>query len=362
MKKIAVVMAGGSGPKFWPRSTEKKPKQFLHLIGEGTMIQNTVFRLLPIFAPEDIYIVTYQSLAEIAEDQLPNIPKENIIVEPFGRNTAPCIALTATALSERIDPDTVMMVFPSDHVIFNVREFHQSLEIAANIASERNDIVTIGITPTRPVSAFGYIQVREGAGDLGKYYETGVHFTNTFAEKPDLATAKRFIDSGDFLWNSGIFVWKVETFWNAFELYLPEHAHLFKLLNKHIGKYSFKGVVEYIYRQMESVSVDYAILEKANNVLVVESTFSWSDLGNWDELFRLSLKDARNNFVEGDVIAINSTNCFISSNNRFVGAIGVNDLIVIDSEDSLLICRRGSSEDVNELVDYMKRKQIKMFL
>jgi len=273
-----------------------------------------------------------------------------------------CLALTATAISGQCDDDTILFAFPSDHVIFNVREFQQSLETACNVAYETKGIVTIGITPTRPEPSFGYIQVNDNDDGIEDFYEQGVRRTTTFAEKPDTATAERFIETGDFLWNSGIFVWRNDTFWQAFEKYLPEHHRLFKLLNKHIGKYSFKGVVEYIYRQMEAVSVDYAILEKADNVFVVESTFSWSDLGTWDELLRLSMKDARNNLIEGDVIAINTTNCMVSANNRLIGIVGTSDLIVIDSEDALMICRRGHSEDVRELVDFMKRKQIKMFL
>lgn len=363
MKKIAVIMAGGQGIKIWPKSTEKYPKQFHHLIGEGTMIQNTVSRLLPLFAPEEIFIVIQSELKQFIIDQLPLVPEENIIIEPFARHTAPCLALTATQLYERFDLDTVMYAFPSDHVIRNVREFHNSLETAGNFAYSNKGLVTIGITPTRPEPGYGYIQVIDGEeSEIKEFYGQGVRCTRTFAEKPDVETAKRFIDSGDFLWNSGIFVWRLDTFWDEFRKFLPEHYPLFRLLRKYIAKDQYKDTLENIYRQMQSESIDYAILEKSELVYVVESSFSWSDLGNWDELYRLSLKDARNNFMEGDVIAINAKNCLVSANDKLIGIVGVENLIVIDTDEALLICKRKKSDEVKDLVDLLKRKQINKFL
>mgnify|MGYP000530727687 CR=1 FL=1 len=360
-KKIAVVMAGGVGPRFWPRSTEKLPKQFIHLIGEGTMLQNTVSRLLPIFHQEDIYIVTFESYLKYVEEQLPYIPTENIILEPFGKNTAPCLALTLTSIGEKYSNDTILCAFPSDHIIYNIREFHHSLELAEQIAFDRKGIVTIGITPTRPEPSFGYVQIKEDRNDLGSFYDDGIRLTTTFAEKPDYETARRFVESGDFLWNSGIFIWRIDTFWESFSHYMPEHYRLFKLLNKHIGLDSYKGVVEHIYRQMQSQSIDYGILEKADNVYVVQSAFTWSDLGNWDELYRLSMKDGRDNVIEGDVVTINTSRSLILSNGKLIGTVGVDNLIVIDSDDGLLICQRGHSEDIIEIVDFMRRKHINKF-
>lgn len=362
MKKIALIMAGGLAYRFWPRSTDKLPKQFIHLIGEGTLIQNTVMRLIPYFNIDEIYIITSEQYADVIENQLPLIPKENIILEPLSRNTSACIALAATLLSNKLDDDTIIMAFPSDHVIYNVREFHQSLDIAANIALETKGIVTIGITPSRPETAYGYIQFKNEPVGLDKYYEQGARYCTTFAEKPDVATAKRFVDSGDFLWNSGIFIWRKGTFLESCRKYLPEHYNLFEQLKKHIGKASYFGAVDYIYKQLQSVSVDYAILEKADNVYVIASTFNWSDLGTWDELYRLSRKDGRNNFIEGDVITVNSSNCFVNSNGKLIAMVGVDNLIVVDSDDAMLICRRNHSEDVKEIVDYLKRKNINKYL
>jgi mannose-1-phosphate guanylyltransferase len=362
MKKIAIIMAGGMGERFWPRSTEKKPKQFLHLIGEGTMIQNTVMRLMPLFKPEEIFIVALESVAEIIYDQLPAIPKENVILEPFLKNTAPCIALTCTQLSDVIDDDTVIHALPADHVIHNVREFHQSLELAAKVASDRDGIVIIGVMPTRPEPNYGYVQIRNDHMDLADLYEKGVRYSTTFAEKPDVETALRFINSGDFLWNSGIFTMKAGIFWDSLEKYLPEHFRLFKVMRKDFGKANFKNSKKNLYMQMQSESMDYGILEKADNVYVIESSFTWSDLGTWDELYRLSMKDARNNIIEGDVIPINTSNCLIISNGRLIGTAGIEDLIIIDSEKSLLVCKKGKSDSVTEIVDFMKRKNINKFL
>ena len=363
MNKIAVIMAGGQGLKIWPRSTDKKPKQFHHLIGEGTMIQNTVNRLMPLFKPEEIFVVAQTGLAKYVEEQLPLIPLENIINEPFARHTAPCLALTATELNERVSPDTVMYAFPSDHVIHNVREFHQSLETAGNLAYSEKGIVTIGITPTRPETGYGYVQIIEEAdSDLGEFYEQGARNTRTFAEKPDLDTAKRFIESGDFLWNSGIFILRFDTFWEDFRKFLPEHYALFRLLRKYTGKNGYDEALENIYKQMQSESMDYAVLEKSDHVFAVESSFSWSDLDNWDELYRLALKDGRNNVIEGDVIAINTRNCLVSANKKLIGVAGVDNLIVIDTDDALLICKRKQSDDVLDLVNTLKRKSINKFL
>lgn len=362
MNKVAVIMAGGSGARLWPRSTEKKPKQFIHLMGDGSMIQNTVSRLEPIFANEDIYIVTSGYLAEFCYDQLPHIPRENIICEPFPKNTAPCIALAATVIEKKYTQDTVMFTFPSDHVITNLREFHHSIETASKVALEKNRILSIGLSPTRPETAFGYIQIKAEPKDLGELYEEGVRYSSAFAEKPDSATAKRFIESGDFLWNSGIFIWRLDTFWDSFKKYLPEDSRLFNKLKKSVGEPNFNSLVEEIYRQIQSESIDYAIMEKAKNVFVVEASFGWSDLGNWDEIYRLSMKDGRNNVIEGDVISINTSNCLVSSYGKMIGIVGVDNLIVVESENSIVICRRGYSDDTKEIVDFLRRKQINKYL
>lgn len=362
MKTVALIMAGGLGAQFWPRSSERHPKQFIHLLGEGTMIQNTVARLAPLFDYEDIYIVAPASYSSMLRQQLPAIPVENLIKEPFGRNTAPCIALSAITLNQHFSGDTIMTVLPSDHIVHNVREFHHNIEISQQAAAELDGIVALGVKPSRPETRFGYVQVSDNPEYVGELFASGVRKAYSFAEKPDAATAHRFCDSGDFLWNTGIFSTTLDSFHSALHTYLPDHSALFDFIRQNLLKDNYPQILQDMYRQMRSVSVDYGIMEKANNVYVVEGTFGWSDVGTWDELYRLSMKDAKNNVIEGDVIAINSTNCLVSSSEKFIGIIGVEDLIVIDSEHAIVICKRGEAHNVKQLVDFMRRKQINRHL
>ncbi len=362
MKKTAVIMAGGYGARLWPRSREDKPKQFLHFDGEGTLIQNTVRRLMPFFDPEDIHVVANVSLKKLIEEQLSELPKDNLIFEPMPRNTAPCLALTAQILEQKYPPDTVRMAFPADHIIGNVREFHNSLELACRVAYEKQGIVTIGIEPTRPETGYGYVQIDENPEGIEDYYGFGVRNTRTFAEKPDRETALRFIRSGDFLWNSGIFVSRMDIFKSTLKKYNKEMFDLFEELKPHIGKDTYEEAADSIYKQVPSLSVDYAILEYAENVYVLKSDFKWTDLGTWDEFYRISRKDGRNNVIEGDVISLNINNCLISAHNKIISIVGVDNLVVIDSEDSIFICNNGETEGVKDIVDYMKRKNISKLL
>ncbi len=361
--RVALILAGGSGYRLWPRSTDKTPKQFVHLIGDGTMIQNTYSRISKLFPIEDTYIVTTKELYNLVSEQLPDFPSENIIIEPFPRGTAPCLALSNILLEQKYNPNTVVTVLPSDHIIFNLGEFYESLEIGIRAAKEAKGLVTIGVQPTRPETSFGYVQIKKDyRGNLNALFDNGVRYSTTFAEKPDSATAKRFVESGDFLWNSGIFIWEIATFVSSLEKYWREDYSDFNLLREHINKDSFQENLEYTYKQITSISIDYAVLEKADNVFVVQSTFRWSDVGNWDEIYRLSMKDAKNNVLIGDIIPINTSNCLINSNGKLIGVVGVNDLIVIDSDEALLICKRNCSDDVKEIIDFIRRKQMNRFL
>ena len=362
MKKFAVIMAGGSGLRFWPKTKEKLPKQFIHLYGDGTLIQNTLKRLEIVFPINDIYVVVNEMFAHLVKEQLPNLPEQNIIVEPFGKNTAPAVGLVSTVLANKYSEDDIMLAFPADQEIANLGEFYQSLELAIEAAYTKNSIITIGIAPTRPETQFGYIQFNEKRDSLGELFDKGVRYCTTFAEKPDIETAKRILQSGDFLWNSGIFISKQKVFREAFKNYLPYYFEEFSNLSNYLNSDRFYDELEKLYMKLNPISLDYAILEKANNVLVIMSSFAWSDLGNWDELYRLSLKDARNNVIEGEVITINTNNSMIISNNNLICAIGVDDLIVVEGENSILICKKGKSEQVQELVEILKKKQLKKYL
>jgi mannose-1-phosphate guanylyltransferase len=359
MRIAAIILAGGLGSRLWPRSTERTPKQFVHVLGDGTLIQNTVMRLMPFVSTEDVYLVTPRDMVHHVSEQLPVLKAANIFVEPFGRNTGPSIALSATLLRERIGDDGVMIVLPADHIISSVREFQNTLELATSVAGSTNNIVTIGVAPTRADTGYGYIQVGEEFVSEGGSYPGVVHRVRTFAEKPDIATAQRFIDAGDFVWNSGIFVGKVGTILSAIERHLPDHAPLFSLLTKHIGTDLYSDFLENVFKQIRSVSFDIGVMEKARNVCVVDGTFGWSDVGTWDELYRLSMKDGRNNVIEGNVVTLNSNSCLVyGTSARVIGVVGVDNLVVVETDSAVMICRRGQTEQVKDLVDLLRRRHI----
>lgn len=359
---IALIMAGGRGTRLWPRSTERRPKQFAHVLGEGSMIQNTVARLAPMVPAENIFVVTSQDMVHLLRDQLPSIPPENIFSEPIGRNTAPCIALGVTRLSSRFSEDEVMVVLPSDHVIHNVREFQLTIDRSVGIAGSIDSIVTIGIMPTRAETGFGYIQTGDVV-DLPVPFRDLVRQVRTFAEKPDAATAQRFIDSGDFLWNAGIFVGRLDVMRRAIDKHLPDHAPLFGQIARDVNTDRYEATLENMYRQMRSISWDVGVMEVADNVVVLDATFGWSDVGTWDEIYRLSMKDGKNNVVEGNVVSLNTTNCLISSESgRMVGVVGLDNIIVVETDSAVMICPRGEAEAVRDLVDLMRRRHITMHL
>ncbi len=357
MKIYAVIMAGGVGSRLWPRSREKSPKQLLHILGEGTMIQNTISRLQPLVPFDQIYIVTNRSQREAFLEQVPQIPEENLVIEPFGRNTAPCIALAASELRHR-DADGVMVVLPADHFIQNVGEFQQKLKLACDAAYELNGLVTMGILPTRPETGYGYIQRKDAPDGTGRFYDEGLRPVLTFAEKPDLPTAERFLASGDFLWNSGMFVWRVSAIDQALSRYLPELHERMRVIDETRGTPRYSETLQSIYQQIHPISIDYGVMEKADNVFVTQCEFGWSDVGSWDETYRLSRKDDDGNSLVGDVVAIDTEGTFVRTAGKMIALVGVENLIIVDTPDALLVCRRGESQRVQSVVDYLRRKQI----
>jgi mannose-1-phosphate guanylyltransferase len=357
MNIYAVIMAGGVGSRLWPKSRERSPKQLLHILGEGTMIQNTVARLQPMIPYENIFIVTNRAQIEGFREQAPQIPAGNIVVEPFGRNTAPCIALAAARLRDN-DPEGVMVVLPADHFIQNVGEFQQKLKLACDAAYEMRCLVTMGITPTRPETGFGYIQRGDRSNHENLFYDQGLRPVQTFAEKPDLPTAERFLASGDFLWNSGMFIWRVDTIENALNRFLPELYEQIESIHAAQGTEDYEDRLESIYSRIHPISIDYGVMEKADNVFVTQCEFGWSDVGSWDETYRLSRKDDNQNSIIGDVVTIDTQRTFIRTAGKMVATVGVEDLIIVDTPDALLICKRGQSQRVQAVVDYLRRKKI----
>lgn len=362
MKSIAVILAGGVGEKFWPRSVSKHPKQFNHMVGESSMLFNTYARLKAFYDENDIYVVTNNSFFSLVSQHLPNLPKANIILEPYGRNTAPALMLTQILLEKKYGSDCVMCAFPSDHIISNEREFQDSVNLACNTAYEKERIVILGIKPVRPETQYGYIQIDSSRDILGDSAPENIAQSKTFAEKPDISTARLFLEAGDFLWNSGIFCSRFDVFANKCKHFLPFHYQKFSELKSYNGSGEFIEELSVVYQQISSISLDYGILEKETSVIVVKAHFAWSDLVTWDEYYRLSMKDGSGNVALGEVITHDSENCLILAKDRVIGVAGVDDLIIIDSDDALFICRRGESGEVQKIVDQLKKKQLNKFL
>lgn len=351
-----VIMAGGVGSRFWPKSRERSPKQFLEILGEGTMIQQTIRRLESKVPHERTFIVTNVLHQEQLARQLPYLPKENILVEPVGRNTAPCIGLAALWI-HRNDPDGVMAVLPADHLIRDQSRFLDVLMTATSVAESSGALVTIGIRPTHPETGFGYIQFDDSPHG-NPYHGRDVYTVKTFAEKPNLETAERFLASGDFLWNSGMFIWKASVILEEIQRHLPDlYAHLMEI-RPAIGTNGYRTALEQAYGKTKGISIDYGVMERASKVYVLKGDFGWSDVGSWDEVARLSPSDDHLNSTKGTVMLRDAHNVFVDASHRAVAAIGVEDLIIIETATAVLVCRKGKSQEVKEIVDYLRRKQM----
>jgi len=356
----AVIMAGGVGSRFWPRSRERSPKQVLEIIGDGSMILNTITRLQSMVPPEKTWIVTNKLHRDIVHQQVPFLPFQNILTEPIGRNTAPCIGLAALWIS-RFDPDAIMVVLPADHLIGNREEFLRVLERAIRVADENDALVTIGIQPTHPETGYGYIQYDDSA-DKNPYANDGIYRVRTFAEKPNLETAQTFLKSGDFLWNSGMFIWKTRVILQEIEKHVPDLSAQLLKIEPAIGTDSYQSALERAYGVIRGLSIDYGVMEKASKVFVAKGDFGWSDVGSWDEVVRLTPADTDGNAFRGTVITKDAHGNYVDAGGKVVALIGVDDMIVVSTDDSLLICKKGRSQDVKEIVDYLRRKQINALL
>lgn len=351
----AVILAGGIGSRFWPRSRKQKPKQMLNIFGANTLLQDTIARISPLVAPQQTWIVTTRELAPALKQQLPELKDDNFIIEPVGRNTAPCIGLAAMKLVQR-DLDAVMVVMPADHLISQPDRFQACLEQAIATAKQDDSLVTIGIRPTHPETGYGYIQFNPK-----RQKSSGAYEVVTFAEKPNLETARRFLASGDFLWNSGMFIWTAKRILAEIESSMPElYASLSEIakLKGPDAEWQFT----HIYSGIRAISVDYGVMERARNVAVVKGDFSWTDIGNWAEVYRLSPKDENGNVNLNGHVMVDARNCYIDSPDRFVTLVGVHDLIIINTGDALLICDRNHAQDVKKAVEYMERHQMDKYL
>ena len=355
MALYAVIMAGGIGSRFWPRSRRAQPKQFLDVFGDASLIQNTFARLQPLVEAENVYVVTHTDYAEQTRAHLPAVPAENVLGEPVARNTAPCIALAAARL-HALDPDATLVVLPADHLIRNVERFHEVLQAAVDKANDGGALVTIGIEPTHPETGYGYIQYDSSERDADD--DTPRAFAvQAFAEKPDLATAERFLDSGDFLWNSGMFVWRADAILAALENHLPEVYQAFKPVEAAYADGDPGGAVEEAYSATPKISIDYGVMEPAaaaGDVFVVPGAFGWSDVGDWRAVYDLAEKDTAGNASEGNVIFHNTGRSYArSSDGRLIALVGVRDTVVVDTGDAILVCGLDATQRVKDIVDYL---------
>ncbi|MPM03985.1 Alginate biosynthesis protein AlgA [bioreactor metagenome] len=349
-KTYCVIMAGGLGTRFWPMSRTLKPKQFIDVLGMGkTLIQLTFDRLLKICPAEQILVVTNETYVDLVKQQLPAIDPRNILSEPSRRNTAPCIAYAAHRIHS-CDPDAAMIVCPSDHIIFDEDAFIDHLKSARAAAQNNNWLMTLGIMPTRPDTGYGYIQFLDGSKLEG---DSRIKKVKTFTEKPQLELAKEFIKSGDFLWNSGIFVWTVASIIGALGKHVPEMNTLFAKGEKIYRSVDEADFIFQTYMLCKNISIDYAVMEKADNVYVVASDFGWSDLGTWGSLYENRQRDQNGNAIVGkNVMIYDSRNCLVHMpQDKMVLLQGLNDYIVVESDNILMVVRKEDEQNIRQYVN-----------
>ena len=346
----AVIMAGGTGTRFWPKSTQRLPKQFLNLFGGQTMIQDTVSRLGGAIDSDKVLVVTNNNYASIVEEQLPHVNLKYIIGEPVARNTAPCVAAAAAILYNE-DPDSVMVVLPADHVIGKQAEFRKVLSRAIDTARSENSLVTIGIKPNRPETGYGYIRfdAQNATGPAGEEIYTVKNFT----EKPDPDTAQKFLSSGDYLWNSGMFIWKTSAILMAIKEHLPE---LFILTEELMMSDCSKEDIDEFYEACPSISIDYGIMEKANRVHVVPGDFDWNDVGSWTAVHELSPKDENGNAtgITLNSIQDSANNLIHTASNKLIALVGVENLAVVETENAILVVNLNKAQGVKQVVEELR--------
>ena len=344
-----IIMAGGTGSRFWPLSRLNRPKQFLDILGTGrTFLQQTYDRFSKIIPDENFLVVTSTKYLSLVLEQLPQLKEEQILLEPIRRNTAPCIAYATYKIKTK-NPNANLIVAPSDHVILKEDEFIHQINNALDFVKEKNALLTLGIKPCRPETAYGYIQVQKRVDFKGL---DNLYKVKIFAEKPDLQMANIFVDSGEFFWNSGIFIWSLSSIVEAFDTHLQNVSSLFESGMKLFNTADEVYFINKIYSEMPAISVDYGIMEKARNVFVLTADFGWSDLGNWSTLYENRLKDVAGNVISGDnILTYDTTNCIISVSGEKIAVLqGLDGYIVAESNDTLMICKKEDEQQIKKFV------------
>jgi len=346
--RYIVIMAGGKGERFWPESRLKRPKHLLPIVGDTPMLRQTLDRIGDTVPRENIIIVTNVTQQSAIQEMCPDLPAENVVAEPVGRDTAPAVALSMLLVKQR-NPEAVFALLPADHVIHDSEGFQSCLQTAFDVAREQDVLVTIGIKPTHPATGYGYIQKGRA---LKGYEEKSAHHVMRFVEKPDLGKATEYVDSGEYFWNAGMFVWSIKSIQQAFELYNPG-------LLEGVGEIetemetgtAFETALEAVYPKLERISIDFSVMEKASNVVTLESSFDWDDVGEWPAIERHGEKDAAGNLLSGlAMVKDASNNIVFNDRKRVTTLLGVEDLIVVHTDDATLVCHKSKAQEIKELV------------
>lgn len=347
MQVYGVIMAGGGGTRFWPLSRREEPKQLLNLSGKDLMINETIDRIAGVADKKDIFIVTNEAQMPKMEKAVEGrVARDHILAEPAARNTAACIGYAAMEILKKYG-DGIMCVFPSDHFVKNQEEFTRILGRAVEAAEREDKLITLGITPTFPSTGYGYIRFDRSAPGVAKQ-------VLEFKEKPDEETAKRYLASGEYSWNSGMFVWKASTILEKFKELLPEIYACLEKIGDAMNTAEEARVIAEIYPMIPSISIDYGILEKSSDVLVISAEFGWNDVGSWDNLGVLYEEDENGNVLAGNQINIDTKNCISYSGKRLIATVGVENLIIVETEDAVLVCDKSRAQDVKRIVDQLK--------
>lgn len=354
----AVIMAGGSGTRFWPQSRQRLPKQLLKLAGDRTMIQQTLDRCDGLVEHASSWVVTNSVQVEKTQEQLPELPPENVLIEPMARNTAPCVGLAAIHALSR-DPDAIMFIMPADHVISPIEVFQEAAKKAVQaVESDPTRLVLFGVSPSFPATGYGYIE----RGPLMQGHD-GVFDVKSFREKPELSLAQQYCDSGNFYWNCGIFCWKAATIMGHLQQFEEESWHRLQTIAAAIGTPEYDAVLGEEFPQMNSISIDYAVLERASGVTVLEAPYNWDDVGSWLAVPRLAGVDEDGNTIDGDVVAIDTKNTIVrTSDDHLVATLGVDGLIVVHTPDATLVARKEDSERIKQVLAELKERKAEEYL